>query len=321
MLDGGDAGGFGGDVDVVGLLDFEQALDQIGAADRVAEAEAGDAGELGEGAEDDEAGVVGDQIDGGLAAELDVGLVEQHGCAVVQEPRQRVAGEEVADGVVRRGEDHDRVAVGRGGADGFDVESEAGAAGDGAAGHLEHVGEELVDAEGGGRDDDRALAAAEGAEQDVEQLVGAGAGDDVIGRDAGVVGDGFADAELLRVGIGRGAVRVGQFGLHRFQDERVRAEGVLVRVELEDVVRVHSQPAGVFGDGEHGGVALHGGDIGAQGGHQRSRLRRSSERAWASRCSARAMASAAGAIASSRPSEARTIVDTLRNSSTLRAEA
>ena len=97
--------------------------------------------------------------------------------------------------------------------------------------HAEKLGHERVDREGVAHGDDLVNAGTgEGVEEQLDDLVGAVAEDDVLAREAELLRDGVPEMEAAAVGIEMGAL---QLLAHRGHGEGRRAEGILVGGELD----------------------------------------------------------------------------------------
>ena len=134
-----------------------------------------------------------------------------------------------------------------GSAEAGEVEAVAGGAGHLDMGDAGDAAEEAVHAEGGGRG---GRGGGEGeAKHDIEQVVGAGPGDDLLGADAKVLGDIRAEAGL--VGVGVDVEGGGGGGLAHGLGSAVE---VLVGIELDELVNGHADLRGKHLERLHGRV-------------------------------------------------------------------
>jgi len=239
VLQGGQRRHLAQAVDVEGRPDAVEPVDGLGRGDRVADAQPGQARDLGEGAEDDEPRVAGEQGDAvgvvGVVAEVAVGLVEDDQRGIIperlQEGGQRPAAEDGGGRVVGRAEDHGLGAWRDPPANVVQVHLVAGqgALPDGGSRQLDHGGVGLE-----GRPGHHYLVARlEGRPGDErQQLVGTVAQYHVRRGDAQSPGQGGAQGRRAAVGVEVDAGRLARDGL----DHAGRgAQGVLVGRQADDV--------------------------------------------------------------------------------------
>ena len=202
--------------------------------------------------QDDEVVVLVDQGGDGGAAELVVRLVDDDHDAQIEELPDAVVGREVARGVVGVRQEEQLGPGPHGAPHGLDVHVERLAAGHGDEPAVLYLHDDRVHAEGRREVDGLVAGAEEEAREQVDELVGAGARHEVVDGRAGVLGEGLAHLALGRVRVdvvgvlGKGLRHLGR-----------RAVGVLVAVDLDDLVRRDAQPLSRDVRRVHGRVGRH----------------------------------------------------------------
>jgi hypothetical protein len=231
---GGGGAGDGHAVERVGIeavLDAGERLDQVRVADGEADAQAGEGARFGERLHHQQVRVARHQGDGAVAAEVDVGLVDDdHRVGMlVQQGFNALQRQQAAGGRVRVGEDDAaiRAPVVLG------ANLEGVTQGDGFVGDAVQAAIDRIKAVGDVREEDRAVVLQQGQKDMRQDFVRAVADEDLWRADAVVVGDGLFQALGIRVGIELEVVR--DFGLNGGERLRRRTVGIFVGIQLGQV--------------------------------------------------------------------------------------
>ena len=186
------------------------------------------------------------EVDHRLAREVDVGLVDEHRRAGLEQLQQRTRREEVAGRIVRRGQNYQPGAL-RGFQQRLQLDVELSPTRDLQQRNFVDIGEEAVHPECR-RGSDHGLAGLhDGAHHQVQQLVSARAGDDLLGRDGEMLRESAPQFNLLRVGIDREQVSPADRLHQRGADGRMSAERVLIGVKLERLLDRDADSSAAFG--------------------------------------------------------------------------
>ena len=259
VIQRGEGGGLGDGSDVEGRAGTVEEVDEFSRPVAVADAQAGETVDFGEGATAKNFAALGDEGAevGGLAGREEFGV----GFVVAEDDvRRERAGEgedvgggiEGAGGVVGIGEVNDFSARGDGGAHGGEVVAVVGR----WHVHFDRAGavekrEELEEDEGMATEDHFITRAEEDVGEELHDLAGAIARDDLGWVETEVAGEAGAEVESAAVGV---EVDIGNRAGGGGQGEGRWAEGVFVGGELEDGVGVEAVLAGNVRDGAAGFV-------------------------------------------------------------------
>ena len=277
-------------VGVEGLAGFLQNVDHLRRGDAVADAQAGEALDLGKRPQHDHVAplVHVAQGIGRIVEELVVRLVENDrhpGGDGVHEPVDGVGGDDRAGGVVRVGDVHLPGARGDGGQGRIEVLHEAGQLGHFHRARAEKLGHQVVHGERVLGSDHLVAGPQEGVAEKLDDLVGAVAEEDVFAPAAEFCRDGLAQVISAAVGIELGAVECAP---HRRERLGRGAEGVFVGGQLDDLPGRDAEFAGEVLDGLAGLVTdefaqLRVG-VGPEGGGHRGAIYRERPRVTSDKC-------------------------------------
>ena len=219
---------------VEAVLDAFQRLDQLRMADRQTNPQPGQRARLGERLGHQQVRVTIDQGNRRLAAEIDIGLVDQHdGLGIgLQQPLDRVERQQAAGRRVRVGKDDAAVrslVIG-------DVDLELLVQCNGFVGDAVQPAVDRIEAVADIRKQQRAAMLEQPMKRVRQHFVGT-VTDEYLGRlHIVVVGDGLLEA--LTIGVRIQAQAIVDFRLHRSDRPRRRAVGVLVGVELDQLAQL-----------------------------------------------------------------------------------
>jgi hypothetical protein len=228
ILEGSQGSPHGDGADIPGEQSGGDLTDDVFVAQGVTEAQAGQTVSFGEGAGDDDVGILAGEGNLGLTqpGEFDVSFVNDEGDAGLGDGDEVLGFHEVAGGVIGVGDDDDLGLVGDGLQDGPGVEQELAVLvdhGDGDQVAAEDVAAQFVDAEARGVLDDFLAGLQEAAENVIEDFTGTVTDHDVFGAVEAIdVGDlGAHDQTLVRVAVSQFAVRLDGFLHHGRRFDRV----------------------------------------------------------------------------------------------------
>ena len=260
VLQGGQQRNFGGQVDIVGGFHSHHGKGQVRVHCAQANPQPGQAGPFAESPQHHQVGILFQQRQSGLSAELVVGFIHYHYLAGVQQGADFVRGRRIAGGI-----------VGGGQKDGFGaaidrrqyarpINIKVGVAGDGADFAAANFGGKGVHSKGGRGDDDVFPRPQEHPQQHINQFIAAVAGYDALRGHAQIVGQGGPQLPLIRVGI----VVVVPKAAQGFRYPGRRAVGIFIPVKADDLFRGNSGPLGQHFHRVDAVIGFHPADVGQQ---------------------------------------------------------
>ena len=271
--DGGEGGGLGGGGGIEGLAGFLENGGNGGVSESVADAEAGEALDFGEGTEKDKGATFLDPLDGGgrFGDKFVVGFVEDEEWPVgelLDKGGEFGVGDTGTSGIIGGGEKDEADVCLQAGGEAGEVVMEI-AIGDFFEGDMEETSHEAIDGEGVGGSENAALAwLGVGVVAEFDNFVGAATEDDVVGGESVGFGDGLAEVESAAVGVEVGMVEAITNGL---EGAGGWAEGVFVGGEFDDLGRGEPVFASDIGDRPTWLVGLEISDVRiGGGGHEES---------------------------------------------------